>query len=375
MALALVAGSISTLSAAEAELAAALARLRAIQPLGGGHRAAAMAAQQVAAAAPSELPRILAAMDGVNPIAENWLRGAAEAVAQRAGPQLPLPALEAFLADSGHSPRARRLAYELIAAVDPSAESRLIPQLLDDPSLELRRDAVAQALAQAAKLVKDEQAPQYEVALRHARDLDQIKEAAQHLKDLGRPADLARHMGYVPTWHVLGPFDNGDDRGWDASYPPESRIDLAANLVGQKGPIRWIAYTTTDDYGLVDLTKVLDKHKGAVAYAYAEFVSDRAQPCELRHSSPNAIKVWLNGQLVAAHHVYHAGDPIDQYVGRGTLVAGANHLLVKICQNEQPEDWAQRWEFRLRVCDRIGTAILAANRTPNASPAAPRPAN
>ena len=66
-------------------------------------------------------------MDGVNPVAENWLRGVAEAVAQRAtagGGKLPQPQLEAFLLETKHSPRARRLAYELIAAVDPTAESR-----------------------------------------------------------------------------------------------------------------------------------------------------------------------------------------------------------------------------------------------------------
>src|SRR5262245_8693772 len=135
--------------AAEADLAAALAKIRAVQPQGAGHREAVAAAKVVSAAPARELPQILAAMDGAGPIAENWLRGAAEAVAQRGGKELPLAGLQAFLADTKHSPHGRRLAYELIAAVDPTAESRLIPTLLDDPSLELRRDAVAQVLTAA----------------------------------------------------------------------------------------------------------------------------------------------------------------------------------------------------------------------------------
>ena len=355
LALCLVAVS---LPAAEGDLADALARIRAVQPRGAGHREAAAAARVVAAARASALPEILAAMDGAGPIAENWLRGAAEAVAQRGGKQLPLAGLEAFLADTKHSPRGRRLAYELIAAIDPTAESRLIPTLLDDPSLELRRDAVAQVLAAAGIAEGKEAAPLYAKAFAHSRDLDQIKLASDKLKELGTPPDIARHMGYVRQWRLIGPFDNVEDAGWDKAYPPETAIDLAAELSGQKGRVKWISHASTDDYGLVDLTKALDKHKGAVTYAYAEFVAEREQPCELRLSSPNANKVWLNGELLSANHVYHANDPLDQYIARGKLRKGPNAILLKVCQNEQEEDWAQRWEFKLRVCDAIGTAIL-----------------
>jgi len=355
------------LSAADGELAAALARIRAVQPLGAGHREAVAAAKVAAAAPVSELPQILAAMDGANPIAENWLRGAAEAVAQRGSKQLPARALESFLADTKHSPRGRRLAYELIAAVDATAESRLIPTLLDDPSLELRRDAVAQVLAAATKAEGQAAVPLFAKALHHARDLDQIKSASVKLKELGSPGDLPRHMGYVMQWHLIGPFDNEEDAGWDVPYPPEAAVNLQAEHPGQKGPVKWITYATSDEYGLVDLTKALDKHKGAVTYAFVEFVADREQPCELRLTSPNANKIWLNGELLQANHVYHANDPLDQYTARGSLRNGPNAILLKLCQNEQEEDWAQKWEFRLRVCDAIGTAILAANRPANGS--------
>ena len=145
---------------------------------------------------------------------------------------------------------------------------------------------------------------------------------------------------------AVGPFDNVEDAGWDVAYPPETAVDLAAEYPGQKGPVKWISHATSDDYGLVDLTKALDKHKGAVTYAYAEFIADKAQPCELRLTSPNANKVWLNGELLAANHVYHANDPLDQYIARGTLRKGPNAILLKVCQNEQEEDWAQKWEFR-----------------------------
>jgi len=355
-------------AATNVELTAALAKIRAVATEGQGHREAVAAAKVAAAADTAQLTQILAAMDGVNPIAENWLRGAAEAVAARAttsGGMLPVADLEAFLAETKRSPRGRRLAYELIASVDSSAEERLIPTLLDDPSVELRRDAVAQALDAAAKIkAEDAKGAAYQKAFHHARDLDQIKESAKHLKELGAAPDISRHMGFVPNWKIIGPFDNVDDKGWSAAYPPEAKIDLAVEYEGQKGQLKWIEFATADDYGSVDLTKALDKHKGAVAYALAELIVSREQPCEIRLSSPNANKVWLNGELLTANHVYHANNPIDQYVGRGRLKPGKNTILVKACQNEQTEEWAQAWEFKLRVCDAIGTAILSRDRTP-----------
>ena len=48
---------------------------------------------------------------------------------------------------------------------------------------------------------------------------------------------------------------------------------------------------------------------------------------------------------------------MDQHVGRGVLKAGRNAILVKLCQNEQTEAWAQEWSFQLRVCDAIGGAV------------------
>ena len=366
--IALVIPLTAALAADDAPLAAALGKLRAVGPQAAGH-AEAVAAAQAASKAPAEqLPSILAAMDGVNPVAENWLRGVAEAVAQRAtakGGELPQSQLEAFLLETKHSPRARRLSYELIAAADPTAESRIIPKLLNDPSVELRRDAVAQVLTGAAKLAADDKEgaiKKYEVAFFHARDLDQIKESSAKLREAGQQVDLATHMGYLMKWKLLGPFDNIDDKGWDVAYPPEAKVELAAEYDGQKGKVKWIETTTADDYGTVDLNKIQGNHKGAITYAYADLIADKAQPCELRLGCINANKVWLNGKMLTANHVYHAGSEIDQYIAKGTLNKGKNAILLKVCQNEQTEPWAQNWQFQLRVCDAVGTAILSQDR-------------
>ena len=53
---------------------------------------------------------------------------------------------------------------------------------------------------------------------------------------------------------------------------------------------------------------------------------------------------------------------IDQYRVNAQLKPGKNTLLVKMCQNEQKEDWTKEWEFQLRVTDALGTPIVSAKR-------------
>jgi hypothetical protein len=96
---------------------------------------------------------------------------------------------------------------------------------------------------------------------------------------------------------------------------------------------------------------------GAAGYAFAAVHSPKEQPVEIRIGSNNAIKVFLNGQVAYAHEEYHHGQKMDQYVAPVTLTAGRNEILVKVCQNEQTEDWAQSWSFQLRICDGVGTAV------------------
>lgn len=351
---------------AENDLNGPLAAIRAVGEKGAGNRQAKDAWQVLAKLPAARLTAVLSGMDGANPIAANYLRAVVEAIAERelnAGGKLPADKLEAFALDSKHDPRGRRLAFELLTKVDATAPDRIIPKMIDDPSLELRRDAVARRIeTAAAKLkdgAKDAAIEAYRVALVKARDLDQIRTCVAALEKLEQKVDLPRQLGFITKWKIIGPFDNTNQSGFDKAYPPEAAFDPAAKYPGKDGEVSWIDHTTSDAYGLVDLTKALDKHKGAVAYAAAEFNAAEARTVDLRLGCINANKVWLNGELLGGRDVYHTGMDVDQYVYRGQLKAGKNLILVKILQNEQTESWAQMWQFQLRVCDAIGTAVLA----------------
>ena len=352
-----------------ADLADQLAVIRKVGPQGQGHPAAAAAWKEVVAADAAALPQILAAFDGANPLAANWLRGAVESIADRtlsADGKLPASDLENFVLEVKHDPRARRLAFEWLTRVDAAAPERLIPGMLNDPSVEFRRDAVQRLLDQAAKLetdgTPDAARPVYLQALSAARDDDQVQACVKPLEKLGQKVDLPRHFGLVTNWYLIGPFDNTGKKGFDVAYPPEQQLNLDAKYPGKDGDVAWTKHVTTDAYGIVDLAKAQDAFKGAVTYAYHEFTSEEAQTVDLRLGTPNAWKVWVNGELVFGRDEYHRGMRLDQYEMRAALKPGKNQILVKLCQNEQKEDWAQRWQFQLRVCDSTGTAVLSKTR-------------
>jgi hypothetical protein len=357
-------------SAGADEIAELTATIKRVSPKGQGHRDAITAVKKLQSASGDALMRILVAMDDANPLAANWLRGAFESIAEReikAGRKLSAKEFDRFIHDTEHGDQARRLAYDWLVKIDGKAPDRLLPTMLDDPSLELRYDALARRLAEIndreqGGAGKDVIGAEYRSALAHARDLDQIKQITEKLKSLDVAVDLPAHYGFVMKWKVIGPFDNTGKRGLAEVYPPEEQVDFSAESMGKQSVVTWLDQTTTDATGVVDLNKALGKHMSAVAYAAVEFESDRREPVELRLSTPNASKVWLNGKLLLEREVYHTGFEIDQYIGRGELKRGKNLILVKICQNEQMEDWAQTWAFRLRVCDSRGTAVLAKNR-------------
>lgn len=331
---------------------------------GQGNTEAAAAWQELAKSNGSALVDILVAMSDASPVALNWLRSAVDTIAARelsGGRKFPVARLERFLADPSQHPKARRLAYELIAQAEPNRADALISKMLDDPSPELRRDAVERVVAEAKQL-RDAAAAKYEMALKAARESDQIEIVAKTLKELGRPVKLASVFGWLSEWKVIGPFDSTGGAGFANTFPPEDKIDLQGEYDGKSGRVRWQPFITTNDFGLVDLNKPLGSLKGVAGYAYTEIVADKARAVELRLGCKNAWKVWHNGKFLFGRDEYHRGMEIDQYRLKTELQPGKNTILVKVCQNEQTEEWTKEWEFQLRITDALGTPIETAKR-------------
>ena len=354
-----------------------IAAVRNIGPKGKGHKAANAAWKEIVKNDAESIPTVLAGMDEANVLAINWLRAAVDTMAENslnAGKSLPADNIESFLLDVDHHPRARRTAYEWLLKVDDTAYERLITKFVDDPSMELRRDAIAHLITNAQQSLddgnKDQAVAEFKAALSSARDGKQIEAITKTLRENDVQVNLPRHFGFLMQWNVIGPFENTNTSGYDVAFPPEKDVDLNGTYEGKsKLEAVWTPVSTDDDYGLVDLNNIYEglkeekNHKGAIAYAYTTFESDADQQVDVRLCCPTGNKLWVNGKLIISHHVYHATTTtLDQFVGKAMLKKGTNHILIKIAQNEQEESWAQRWQFQLRICDQYGTAILATDR-------------
>jgi hypothetical protein len=356
---------IGTNLAVAADTALLLAKIQFVGKEGQRNPETANAWQELVKLGPAALMDTLQALDDADPVAANWLRNAVDTIAGRElAAKRPLPAdkLEAFIKNTKHVGSARRLAYEWLVKIDPKASERLLAGMLNDPGSELRRDAVAAVFQEAQQQLDKDDKPAatktYQKALASARDRDQVDLIAVRLEKLGIKVDLPTHFGLIQRWQLIGPFDSTGGIGFKAVYPPEKGIDLTATYPAKAGAVvGWKEFTTSDNYGVVDLNKAIAKHMGAVGYAFAAIDSPKEQPVEVRAGSNNAVKLFLNGKEIFFREEYHHGNRFDGMVGKGTLKAGRNEVLIKVCQNEQKDDWAQSWSFQLRLCDAIGGAI------------------
>jgi hypothetical protein len=182
---------------------------------------------------------------------------------------------------------------------------------------------------------------------------------------LGETVSTPEAFALITKWQSVAPFDNVGGVGFDSTYPPEQQfaasksINLSDTYPGKAGNVHWQAVEGSATEGKVDLAAAFNKEKGAVAYLYAEFHSPNDQPAQARLGCTNANKVWLNGKEVMSNEVYHSGNMIDQYIAPVELKQGVNRILLKICQNEQEEPWAQEWDFQFRLTDPTGKGLTS----------------
>jgi hypothetical protein len=321
------------------------------------------------------LPRLLVAMDTDNPVAANWYRAAYETIVERelaGAATFPLNELRDVVGDHARRGRVRRLALALVERLEPGYQKQVVRGMLDDP--EFRADAVEMALAAGSQAIgggdSETARDEFQKAFDHARDADQVTAAASQLTKLSEKVDVAKHLGLVVDWWVVGPFDAPQFSGFSRAFGPEEKVDLNAAYVGQEGAsIGWRRHHTDDPLGVVNLVQAIAPAKEAVGYAYAELDVPRPQAAQLRTGADDNLTVWLNGQKVFGRQQWLNGSRFDRFVTPVQLVQGKNQVLVKICQGPQHKDpqVPNNWTFQLRFCDGQGGGVAFQTTSPTPS--------
>ncbi|QDT16107.1 hypothetical protein [Alienimonas californiensis] len=339
-----------------------LAAVVTVGPKGEGSVEAAEALRRLSDAPADRLPALFAAFADAGPVGRNLLAGAVQAIADDLPPAELAPALIALLTVENPHPEAAALAFGLLRERAPEAADRyLADRGLGSAAPPVRRAAVAAALA---KLGENPEPAGLRNLLDAALDRDQVETLAKRLADAGEPVDLKRQFGFLTNWQLVGPFDHRDGVGWDRTLPPEEtpgRFDPDATFPSKHpeagGTVTWQPLTTDEDFGRLDIAGDLTNWKGSAVMLAREYQAPVAGPVTFRLGTPNAFKLYLNGELVFARAEYHRGTKMDQYVIPAEVRAGRNLLMVKLLQNEQDQSWAQSYQMQFRVTDPTGAAL------------------
>ena len=348
-----------------------------VGPKGEGSAAAVDAVRRLSTAKPQDLPMMLAWFSAVSPVGRNLLAGAVQATADGLDPPAVADAASTalsrgvgmrragknqFTGDIDLHPEAAALAFRLLEDADPNAAAAyLAEQGLTSDAPPVRRAAVA---ARLEDLSGDASADELRALLDRTLDADQVETLADRLAELDEPVDLPRQFGFLTDWRMAGPFDHRDDQAFDATLPPEETpgdVDFAATFPtafpGVGETVGWREISTDDDFGVVSVADSFENWKGSAVVLARTFQSPAAGPAAFRIGTPNAFKLYLNGELLFARPEYHRGTKMDQYVIPAELEAGENVLMLKLCQNQQEQGWAQRYQVQLRVTDPTGSAL------------------
>jgi len=142
----------------------------------------------------------------------------------------------------------------------------------------------------------------------------------------------------IIDWNIplslIGTWDNDQNKGFDISYPPEQEIDLSKTYQGQLVEIGWRTnYPTARSTNSINLKELLHPNVWAVCYLASVIRTKKEGPYELRISSTDALKVWVNNILVFENR--HISQwAFDGIVIPVVLRSGANRILIKSAQDK-----------------------------------------
>ncbi|MBN1348381.1 sialate O-acetylesterase [candidate division KSB1 bacterium] len=184
--------------------------------------------------------------------------------------------------------------------------------------------------------------------LEKARATTNIAER-QQMASAWRNAQSTRDLkcDFVKEWHVVGPFDNANDAGFDHAYAPEQNAVLTAIYTdGLHKPLNW-KLASTNSAGYLNFLNLFDPNENVVAYAQVAVHSRESASIPMLLGSDDAAVVWVNGKEVHREHRHRSARPAQDLI-IGDLQRGRNLILIKVDQ------LAGDWGLYLQFVDKDG---------------------
>ncbi len=155
---------------------------------------------------------------------------------------------------------------------------------------------------------------------------------AQLRRSQGRTEDQARllaQLGLARSGFMLGPFDNSAGSGHAEAFGPEIAGGPNDTMLGRGARVAWRDFNGLAPHGVIELSHLLTPASEACAYVAVCVRVPRNTRAALRLGATDAVKAWVNEDLVLDHDTRRF-PALDQEGLGISLRRGLNLIVVKV---------------------------------------------
>lgn len=233
----------------------------------------------------------------------------------------------------------KRAVLSGLGSADSAEALDLVENYLGDAEL---GDAAAQSAVQIADLLRRKDEDRAKAALRRVLETAKKEDTRKKAADL--ISEMEKYQGYILTWLGTGPYREKGKEGeqiYQTVFAPEK--------LGAKD-IEWKPIKTGIGPWSIDLERVYGQIDFCAAYVKTRVWSPADMDARLEMGSDDALKVWLNGEMVQDKYRTRGLEPRQDVVDVN-LKKGWNDLMLKVVDHQGG------WSFCCRLRDRNGSAI------------------
>ncbi len=228
----------------------------------------------------------------------------------------------------------KRMVLSGLANVKSLAALRMAEGHLQDDGLRQEAEAAVIKIAEAAQAGHPKETKEVLRKIVRESKNDSVRQRAQKLIE-----QIERFEDYITDWQAAGPYSQENKNAmqlFDIVFAPEQ-----SSAPG----VQWSPLPAGTDIGnpwLIELDRVMGGDN-QVAYLRTRVWSAKKQNVSLLVGSNDAIKVWLNGEVVHSNNVMRT-IVRDEDKAEVTLREGWNTLLMKVTQSGG--NWSACARFR-----------------------------